>query len=152
MASHVSIETFETSCGRGTFGSVSLSWAWSQPMVSTGATICARIRLMVSYVSCQRAGAGCGVSSAVGIGFGFRGDAVDRFRFGGSGVALDEAASSSSTLDAFNDFVRRAFLGVASALEAASVIASLSGGIVLEPGSDFILFERRTVVASSVAS
>lgn len=39
--------------------------------MSTGATICARIVLIASYVSSQRGGAGCGVSRDCGIGFCF---------------------------------------------------------------------------------
>jgi len=57
-----------------TFGSVSFNWAWSQPMVSTGAIICERISLIASYASRHLGGAGWGVFKDCGIGFGCRGE------------------------------------------------------------------------------
>lgn len=43
-------------------------------MVSTGATIWARMRLIVVYVSCHFSGAGCGTARDCCISLGFRGD------------------------------------------------------------------------------
>ena len=84
-----------------TLGSLSLSCACSHPMVSTGATMRARMRFTVSYVSRQRAGAGCGVARAVGMAFGLR-DEDARFCFGRACVSAEafdseaDAARSSS--------------------------------------------------------
>ena len=64
-------------------------------MVSTGATMRARMRLTVSYVSRQRAGAGCGVSRAVGMAFGLREDEA-RFGLGRSVSAVDAVVGCSS--------------------------------------------------------
>lgn len=57
--------------------------------------MCERIRLIVSYVSRQRGGGGCGVARAVGMGFGLRGE-VTRFGLGLSArvsVTVLEASS-----------------------------------------------------------
>ena len=81
-------------------------------MVSTGATMRWRMRLIVSYASRQRGGAGCGVSSAVGMGFGLRGDATRR-GLGRplAGADADEPATSSAWVSVFTTVVDFAVLG-----------------------------------------
>ena len=132
-----------------TLGSVSLNWAWSQPMVSTGATMRARMRLIVSYASRQRAGAGCGVSRAVGIGLGLRGDA---FRLGlgpfdseFSGVLVVTTSVFTST------FTTLDFFGVLGGAGTGSSSSSedwggFVGACAVEASTElsFSLLERRT--------
>ena len=63
--------------------------------MSTGATIRERIRFIVSYVSRQRGGAGCGVSKAVGIGFILRGE-VTRCGLGLAATTSEEVPAPTS--------------------------------------------------------